>query len=175
MPSALVEALLEVAPVFANLTPQEREELLKVAAEETYAAGFQIVSRGSMARSLFVLAEGTVEVLEADGSDGSASLATLIPPCAFGEVTFFGGSPPVVTVRALTDVRLLVIERTGFDQLLGRQSLAAYKLAHNVVMKLGDHMRRIEVWMSEQFSAATPDKRHKWLTFRAKLYEASEI
>ena len=161
MPSAVVEALLEVAPVFASLTPHEREELLEVAAEETYAAGFQIVSRGSMARSLFVLAEGTVEVLEADGSDGSASLATLIPPCAFGEVAFFEGSPHAVTVRTLTAVRLLVIERTGFDRLLGRQSLAAYKLAHNMLLKLGGHMRRIEDWIAEELSTAQPDKRHE--------------
>lgn len=173
--SAVIETLLEVAPIFAGLTAEERAELLDIAGEETYAAGLEIVSRGSFARNLVVLAEGTVEVLEGEDTDEQAALATLIPPCSFGEVPFFEASEYHVTVRTLTPVRLLSIERSGFDALIKKQSLAAYKVALNVLLKLGDQMRRVEDWVAEVLGHNDLSKKQQWAEFRAKLYQGWEI
>ena len=175
MPSAVVEALLEVAPVFDKFSQRERAELLEATTEETYAAGLEIVSHGEQAREMFVLAEGTVEVIESRGPDDETVLATLIPPGAFGEVAFFERSKHIVTVRTLTPVRVLSIDREGLDRLIDRQSLVAYKLAHNVLMKLGYQMRRVEEWVSEESRDADTITQPRWAAFRAKLYQEWEI
>lgn len=175
MPSAVVETLLEVAPIFSGFTPEDRKALLEAVVEETYAPGLEIVSQGEQARSLFVLAEGTVEVLESANAEDVPALATLIPPCSFGEVAFFKHSAHSITVRTLTAVRVISIDRAGYDSLLERQSLAAYKLALNVLLKLGDQVRRVEEWVADELNHSSGITHDQWATFRAKLYQGWEI
>ena len=173
MPSAVVETLLEVAPVFADFTPGDRKVMLELIVEETYAAELEIVSVGEQARSMYVLAEGTVEIRET--SDEDTALATLIPPCSFGEVAFFENSTHSTTVCTLTPVRVISIDRAGYDRLLAQQSLAAYKLALNVLLKLGDQVRRVEEWVADEFKRSPGITRAQWAAFRAKLYQGYEV
>ena len=175
MPSAVVETLLEVAPIFAGFTPEDRKALMEAGVEETYAADLEIVSVGEKARSMYVLAEGTVEVLESSNVDEAGALATLIPPCSFGDVAFFEQSTHSITVRTLTPVRVISIERTGYDRLLTRQSLAAYKLALNVLLKLGDQVRRVEDWVTDEVNRSPGITHDQWAEFRAKLYQGWEV
>ena len=175
MPTAVVETLLEVAPVFANFSEQDRKDILEVAVEETYAPEMEIVSRGTAARSMYVVAEGTVEILESSDFDEHTVLGTLIPPCTFGELPFFERTDHAVTVRTITPVRVLSIERSGFDRLLERQSIAAYKLALNVLLKLGEQMRRIDEWIDQELIRSDPTRQEVWAEFRAKLYQGREI
>jgi CRP-like cAMP-binding protein len=174
MPSAVVETLLEVAPVFADFTVNDRNELLELVVEETYAAGLEIVSVGEQARSMYVLAEGTVEIRESSDAEDTA-LATLIPPCSFGEVAFFEKSTHSTTVCTLTPVRVISIDRSGYDRLLAQQSLAAYKLALNVLLKLGDQVRRVEEWVAEELKKSPGITHAQWSAFRAKLYQGYEV
>ena len=175
MPSAVVETLLEVAPIFANFTEEDRTEIMEAVVEETYAPGMELLSVGEKARSMFVLAEGTVEILESSDSDEASALATLIPPCSFGEVAFFENSIHSTTVRTLTPVRVISIDRASYDRLLARQSLAAYKFALNVLLKLGDQVRRVEEWVAEELKDLPGITRADWTAFRAKLYQGMEI
>jgi CRP-like cAMP-binding protein len=175
MLSAVVEALLEVAPVFSGFTDKDRKALQEAVVEETYAAGLEIVSQGEQARSMYVLAEGTVEVLESSDDNDVPALATLIPPCSFGEVAFFEHSAHAITVRTLTPVRVISIERAGYDRLLGRQNLAAYKLALNVLLKLGDQVRSVEDWVAEELTRSPGITHAQWAAFRAKLYQGQEV
>ena len=175
MLSAVVETLLEVAPIFSGYTNEDRKALREVVVEETYAAGLEIVSEGEQARSMYVLAEGTVEVLESSDADDAPALATLIPPCSFGEVPFFERSAHAITVRTLTPVRVVSIDRASYDRLLERQEIAAYKLALNVLLKLGDQVRRVEEWVGEELKRSPGITHAQWATFRAKLYQGLEI
>jgi CRP-like cAMP-binding protein len=90
-------------------------------------------------------------------------------------VAFFESGLHPVTVRALTPVRVLSIERAGFDRLISEQSLTAYKLALNVLLKLGDQVRRLDEWLAQELRDADAAKQREWSAFRAKLYESQEI
>jgi CRP-like cAMP-binding protein len=175
MPSAVVETLLEVAPIFADFTADDRSELLELVVEETYAAGLEIVSVGEQARSMYVLAEGTVEIRESSDVDDTTALATLIPPCSFGEVAFFEKSTHSTTVCTLTPVRVISIDRAGYDRLLAQQSLAAYKLALNVLLKLAEQVRRVEEWVADELKKSPGITHAQWAAFRAKLYQGYEV
>jgi CRP-like cAMP-binding protein len=175
MTSAVVDALLEVAPLFDGFTPDDRADLLEVALEETYAAGLEIISIGQPARSMYVVGEGTVEVIEAGDWDEAPPLATLIPPCSFGEMAFFECTDHQIAVRTLTPVRVLSIERVGFDKLLKAQSLAAYKVALNVLVKLGSQIRELESWIGEELHHKPGVTRDQWKEFRKRLYQGTEI
>ncbi len=175
MASAVVDALLEVAPLFAGFTPEDRADLLEVAIEETYAAGLEVISIGQPARSMYLVGEGTVEVIEAGNWDEAPPLATLIPPCSFGELAFFERADHQIAVRTLTPVRVLSIERVGFDKLLKAQSLAAYKVALNVLIKLGSQIRELESWIGEELHHKPGITRDQWKAFRTRLYQGTEI
>ena len=175
MPSAVVEALLEVAPIFADFTAADRKDILEVAEEATYAAELEIVSAGEPARTMFVLAEGTVEVIEASDFDDPDTIATLIPPCTFGEVAFFENSTHTVGVRTVTTVRIVSIDRAGYDRLLHRGSLAAYKLALNVLLKLGDQVRRVDQWVEHELNKSRAITHDQWNAFRSQLYQGWEV
>jgi CRP-like cAMP-binding protein len=175
MPSAVVEALLEVAPIFANFTAADRNDIMEIAVEETFGPELEIVSCGDQANSILLLAEGTVEVIEASDFDDPETIATLIPPCTFGEVAFFEKSTHTVGVKTLTPVRIISIERAGYDRLLKRGSLAAYKLALNVLLKLGDQVRRVEHWVEEELNHSRAITHDQWNAFRSQLYQGWEV
>ncbi len=175
MPSAVVEALLEFAPLFANFSAEDRKSLLKVLTEETYAADLEIVSAGETAQSMFILAEGTVEVIEASDFDEADTIATLIPPCTFGEVAFFERSAHTVGVRTVTPVRIVSLSRDAYDRLLGRGNLAAYKLALNVLLKLGEQVRRVEEWVQHELTQSRAITHDQWNSFRSQLYQGWEV
>ncbi|MGH2862013.1 MAG: cyclic nucleotide-binding domain-containing protein [Solirubrobacteraceae bacterium] len=55
-------------PVFAQLQPQELSRLAALATEESYAVGTKLVRQGDFSTELYVIEEGTAEVLR-DGQE----------------------------------------------------------------------------------------------------------
>jgi CRP-like cAMP-binding protein len=74
-----------------------------------YQPGDVIVTQGDAGDSMFVLLEGTVEVLT-DGRE----VATLGPGNLFGEMSLINDEPRSATVRAKTTVRAVPITKRRF-------------------------------------------------------------
>ena len=79
-------------------------------------------------------------------------LATLEPYNNFGEMSFFHPAPHSASVRAQTQVKLLYIERSKYDQLLTEEPACCSKLAMNTVASLADRLRRMDEWVDELLS-----------------------
>jgi CRP-like cAMP-binding protein len=64
-------------------------------------------------------------VVAKDTNGQEAHVADLFAPAFFGEMSLLTGEPRSATVRAKSDVRLLVVERQGFESLFqARPSIA---------------------------------------------------
>jgi signal-transduction protein with cAMP-binding, CBS, and nucleotidyltransferase domain len=102
------------AELVAYLDEGEHKRLLAVSEIASVAAGEPILSKGSPSKSLLLLDEGEVEIVE-ESMGEDVVLATLGPGSVVGEVGFVDGQPRTHNVRARTACRLRRLTR---DRLL---------------------------------------------------------
>jgi len=113
--------------------------------EETFAAGACLLEEGHKSGVLYILAEGSVEVLK-----GDFQINTVAEPGAlFGEVSALLGLPHMATVKALEPSRFFVVRdpdtflRSHPDIALGLSKLLARRL-HYVTTYLVDLKNQFE-------------------------------
>jgi len=106
---AVTIALLRAVGIFRVLPVPALEGIAHGATEVSVPAGETIIRQGDAGDRYFAIADGTVEVLH----DGTR-LNTLERGEGFGEIALLHDVPRTATVRAVTDGRLIAIERDAF-------------------------------------------------------------
>ena len=119
-------ALLQRLPLFGDFSDAERQELAAAMQQSIRPPGTAIVRQGDPGDSLFLLAEGALEV-HAAGHPGAIDL--LMPGAVFGEMSLLTGQPRSSTVLALTEVVVHEIGRAQLDPILRRRPELAEGLA----------------------------------------------
>jgi CRP-like cAMP-binding protein len=124
-------AATDVRPADAVFLPDLDDEgwerLLAYAQVSRFRQGDTVIEAGAADRTLYIVADG---VLELDGPDGAVLVES---GAVLGEMPFFDGLPHAVAVRARTDVDLLGLNSDAFDTLAAREPA----LARMVLMDLG--------------------------------------
>ena len=141
------EARLEILGRMAMLAHCSPEELVAVASAtrpRTYRAGAEIVSEGHAGREMFLVVSGKLEIVK----DGAA-IATLEPGSTFGEMAMLDEPRASATVRATTDVELLVIAREAFFGLLKTDATFAVKILWNMLLRLSANLRVTSARLAE--------------------------
>lgn len=105
---------LRTVPIFGGLEDAELERLWSYTEVQRHAAGETILRQGELAKEMFVLLDGEVEIVSGDGTDAQV-LGRLKKGDCFGEMAIIDIQPRSASVRALTAVSLMVI---GFDDLI---------------------------------------------------------
>lgn len=108
--------LIRHAPLFANCSKRELEEIAHLADEIDLNEGKEMTRQGAPGREFFVLLEGEAEVTK----DGHA-INQLSGGDFFGEIALVSDTPRTATVTATTPVRALVITDRSFRRLLRDQ------------------------------------------------------
>lgn len=84
---------------------------------ETYDAGEVIFEEGQPGRDVYVIGSGTVEVLKKGAAGAPEMIKRLGPGEHFGEMALLGNVPRNATIRAVSDVEVYKIGRSGFAAL----------------------------------------------------------
>jgi len=101
-PAAELAGLLAGAPLFAELSGAEREALARAARPMTLGPTERLVIEGhESARSLFVLADGELEVLRRDEDGHDHVIDKMRKGAVIGEMSLLTGAPYSATVRAV--------------------------------------------------------------------------
>lgn len=108
------EDLLKKVPLFADLGKRDLERLAKLMVPRTVKAGEVIIKENDQAAGFFVVSDGKLDVVRADGTEHEQKLATFGPGDFFGEMALFEGFPRSATVRAIEDTECLVMTRWDF-------------------------------------------------------------
>jgi CRP/FNR family cyclic AMP-dependent transcriptional regulator len=108
--------LIRHAPLFANCSKRELEEIAHLADEIDLNEGKEMTRQGAPGREFFVLLEGEADVMK----DGRA-INQLSAGDFFGEIALVSDTPRTATVTATTPVRALVITDRSFRRLLKDQ------------------------------------------------------
>jgi CRP-like cAMP-binding protein len=149
-PLEKVESLLAEVPIFTMLTREELQELARTARPVVLGPLERLVVQGSQGNSLFVVVDGTVEVMlrREDGQDWPVD--TMTKGAVVGEMSLLTGEPRAATVRAVTSATVYEIGRRQYEPLLRARPQLIDELARIVEERLRDRARRLEAYDADR-------------------------
>ncbi len=131
------------APVFANMGYLSIKLLLGLGKIVNHRKNDFIVRQGDVGDEMYLLVSGRVGVyLKRDGEDHL--IQKLKVGALFGEMAVFGKMRRTATVKADTDVELLVIGRKFFDSAAWLYPRACYRFLENVVTIVSKRLIQVE-------------------------------
>jgi small-conductance mechanosensitive channel len=131
----IIDGLREV-DFLRGLRDEELRLLVPGVIVQQFGVGESIVREGDDGDSLFIIREGTVEVL-ATASDGKqVHIRDLTPPAFFGEMALMTGEKRTATIRAQSDVELLELNRDTFSQLFKDHPETAAQMSEVIAFRM---------------------------------------
>jgi len=109
--------LLRQAPLFAGIQPEVVKLFAYLASRRSYRPDDMLIKQNSKADRAFILVEGEVEV-SVTHREQDVNLQRLAKPSFFGELALLARFNWFFSVRAVTQVETLVIERTTFQKVI---------------------------------------------------------
>src|ERR1700712_3874468 len=98
-------------------------------------AGEYVFREGDLGTEMYIINEGKVEILNQGGDEGQV-LALLEKGAFFGEMWVLEALPRAASARAATDLRLLQINGSTFDQLLQGNPEIAVRMMRKLSRRL---------------------------------------
>lgn len=136
--------LVDGCPLFGAFTPEERAALADRLKEVAVPAGGDAVTMGDAGRTLFLVAEGLLDVLKP--IDGEATVIDrMVPGDVFGEVALLTGEPRSATVRATIDTRLYAMDPEALEPLMRARPSLADSLGALMADRQAHNRRRAEL------------------------------
>jgi len=135
-------AFLKSIPIFARLSMGDMRDLYRLATEETWRPGEQIVEAGVDAPGMIILLEGNAEVYAITG-DSARHLNSLSSGAHLGEISLLSNSLTSARVTASTLVRGLRISREPFEMYLQSHPQAALRIYRLFSEGLAERVREL--------------------------------
>jgi CRP-like cAMP-binding protein len=124
---------LRVVDLLKGLSDEDLRIVIPSIKVSQFGRGEVLIRQGETGDRFFILRRGRVEVVE-ERANGRAPLVVnhidhLSEKNFFGEIALLKGEPRTTTVRAVTDVEVLEINRLGFSHLFKARPEIAVKIA----------------------------------------------
>lgn len=140
-------------PIFGILGPELLQQLRSHARLKTIERGATVFAKGDPGTSLFAIHEGQVKVISFSAEGKYAVFNVLSAGDIFGEIALLDGGERTADVIAITECRLLVIERRDFLPLVHSSPDVAQKLIEVLCGRLRNTSRQVEEVMFLDLSA----------------------
>jgi CRP/FNR family cyclic AMP-dependent transcriptional regulator len=140
-------------PIFGILGPDLLQQLRAHARVRNVERGATIFAKGDPGSSLFAILEGQVKVISFSAHGKYAVFNVLSAGDIFGEIALLDGGERTADVSAVTDCKLLVIERRDFLPIVHSRSEVAQKLIEVLCARLRNTSRQVEEVMFLDLSA----------------------
>ncbi|MGH7778103.1 MAG: cyclic nucleotide-binding domain-containing protein [Candidatus Dormibacterales bacterium] len=121
-------AVLSRVAILFTLPDSRLRELTRHLRPATVTTGTVVVRQGDPGDALFIIEEGRCEVVVQESPGHSVTVAFLGSGDFFGEMALVSEEPRSATVRALTDCRLLVLDRKTLYEMVPADSEALIDL-----------------------------------------------
>jgi len=140
------EELLAGVPIFAMLGREELRALARSARPLALGPTERFVVQGSHGTSLFVVADGQVEVVLRRRAGPDLRIDTMGRGAVFGEMSLLTGAPRSATVRALDHALVYEIGRRQYEPVLRAHREWVDQLAGLMEERLRARSRRVEAY-----------------------------
>jgi CRP-like cAMP-binding protein/cytochrome P450 len=172
---ALVQALPRIDDRLTGTLPglgsHELNQIVSAVKPITYAAGSLIIREGDTAEEFFIVLEGQVEVAKElhVPDEKQIVLSRLGPGAYFGEIGLLRGIKRTASVRAVTDVTVLVLNRETFITIVSECDLVSAQIADMV------RQRVMATRLAETLPRLSPQQVARYLpNFKLIRYESGE-
>ncbi|WP_028057753.1 cyclic nucleotide-binding domain-containing protein [Candidatus Solirubrobacter pratensis] len=140
-----IHALLAEVPILALLAPDELGALARTARPLTLGPTERLVVQGEDGDSLFVLAEGELEILLRGGGGGEDTVVDVVTAGAvLGEMSLLTGAPRTATVRALDGAVVYEIGARQYAPLLADHPELIDVLTDLMVARMRERQERMD-------------------------------
>ncbi|MCS6797165.1 MAG: cyclic nucleotide-binding domain-containing protein [Myxococcota bacterium] len=142
-PSPRIHAsMLRDIGLFGGLSDETLAVLARELPTEAAEVGAYVVREGSLARDMYVVIGGELEVLKGTRAGGEVRVALLGPGDWFGEMAVVDVQPRSASVRAVAPTLLVRMSADDVDRLLYRRDLKDYALfVMNIARELSRRLR----------------------------------
>jgi len=125
--------------LFGMLSDQERDAVATGLRRLPYARGDVIFRKGESADSLYILARGSVRIMDEDADGRRTPLAELVAPDYFGEMGLLTGQPRGATVVADEGALCYRLSKSAFDATLKARPEIAEALANVLARRMAEN------------------------------------
>lgn len=140
--AALRSVILKI--LGTRLFGTEADEIMQATLAVDVKAGEVLMREGNQPRGLFLLLDGSMDVLKTGGRGPREVLATVTAPSVLGEMSLLTARTHSASVVARTDCTLRLLPKADFARLLDGGSLAAYKLVATIAEVLAARLLRMD-------------------------------
>jgi len=172
--------ILANIPIFHGLSDVQKHDVVALGELKNLAPGDMLLRQGQTSQDLWVLLEGSCEVLKQLTSRPATAeptlLATLEPFASIGEMSFFHPAPHSASVCAKTAAKLFRLPRARFDEISARHPTITSCLAANTIGMLADRMRHMDDWVVELLAHKPADPRvPEWHELRRRVFDGWKL
>ncbi|MBA3392357.1 MAG: cyclic nucleotide-binding domain-containing protein [Deltaproteobacteria bacterium] len=130
--------LIRQVPIFADLGPDDLEELATVVEERRIEPGKDVFREGDPGDAVYLIVKGLVRVFTGgDGERAERVLSELGPGACIGEMAVLDAAPRSATVRAIERTRTLRVPGEGFKRVMSERP----EMSQAIVAELVKRMR----------------------------------
>jgi CRP-like cAMP-binding protein len=119
---------LALAPLFSGLKREDLMDLAECVQHHTYDAGEEIIAEGDNDRRLFIIVNGSVDVIKARGHANQRRLCTLGQRDYFGEMTLIDNLARSASVVAKEPTEILSLDQRDFHKQIEKNPAVAFRL-----------------------------------------------
>jgi CRP/FNR family cyclic AMP-dependent transcriptional regulator len=135
--------LLQKVPLFSELTPEELEQVARVAIPREYPADTRVFHENDPGDACHIVRQGSCRVTREHPDGRAITLASLGPGAIFGELAMFDSGRRSASVEATEDLRLLVLPARDMRALIREHPEMAEKLIVALTRRLREANERI--------------------------------
>ena len=126
---------LETLPIFLNIPAHQLEPLRQAATRQVYTAGNAVFSQGDVPKYLYIVEEGTVDIVLPTLS-GEVIIASFEAGSFFGELSVFDPHPRTATARSVADTSLICVPLDAIAALVEGHPAAAKRFMSAIIERL---------------------------------------
>jgi voltage-gated potassium channel len=117
------QRFLSGVPFFSGCTPEQVREISRLSEERPVAAGTELCQQDDFENEVYVIVEGTAEVVIDGASKGKTHTGEIV-----GELAMLGNGRRAATLRALEPMRVLVLDAREVDSVLAADPSSIQRL-----------------------------------------------
>jgi CRP/FNR family cyclic AMP-dependent transcriptional regulator len=134
--------ILKQVPLFSDLTPKELTEVEKIVHRRKYKKNETIIRRGDPGLGMYIIIEGSVEIVDEDEKADKRTLAKLSDGSFFGDMALLDEDPRSASAIASVDSEVMGFFRPDFLDLIYRKPKLGIKVLLALARVTGARLRQ---------------------------------
>lgn len=127
---------LAQVPIFSGMKSEDLRRIARTAEYRSFKPGEVIIREGDFDGTLFVVTRGRVDVTKGAGEACQRCLATLGPPCYFGEMALIDDTHRSATVVAKDETEVISLDRLNLLEEIEHSPTMALEMLRELSRRL---------------------------------------